>query len=180
MLEALLILAFSACLLGFQLALGSHFRHDSPLAPPMRALVVLSIGVWAVAVGRLAWGGAPGAGRLIPAIVLLGLAALLFVVTRRTTPAKVLPAAFGEEAPAHIIQSGPYAYVRHPFYVSYMLYWVGLAFAAPHPAVVGGVVLMLAAYAYLAHREEDRLLRGPLGEEYRRYVSATGRFIPRL
>jgi protein-S-isoprenylcysteine O-methyltransferase Ste14 len=176
----LIIFGFSACLLAFQLALGVHFRHSGPLAPQMRLLVALSVCVWLGAVAVLYRRGAPPPAQLAPAVILLCAAALLFAVTRSTTPRKILPAAFAEEAPAGLIQSGPYRFIRHPFYVAYMLYWTGLAFAAPHPAVIIGAFGIVASYMFLARREEKRLLQGPLGTGYRDYVQATGRFLPRI
>ena len=114
------------------------------------------------------------------AFILLLSAALLFVVTIRSTPSKVLPAAFADERPAVLVESGPYRFVRHPFYTSYILYWIGIAFAAPHIAVVIGVGAILSAYAAVARREERGLLTGPLGEQYSQYMRGTGRFFPRL
>ena len=180
MISALLILGFTVCLLAFQLALGSHFRRSGSLARPMRALVVLSVCVWAGGVVCLAWRGPPRLSLLIPAMVLLGAAALLFAFTRATTPARVLPAAFADEAPAFVIDRGPYRVIRHPFYTAYILYWIGFAFAAPHPAVAIGVALIIAAYVFLAGREERLLAAGALGPKYRAYMEGTGRFVPRL
>jgi protein-S-isoprenylcysteine O-methyltransferase Ste14 len=166
--------------LAFQLALGAHFRHAGPLAPQMRGLVILSAAVWAAAMVYLASRGAPGTESLVAAIVLLALAALLFALTRVTTPSKVLPAAFADEAPAFVIDRGPYRFIRHPFYTAYMLYWIGLAFAAPHPVVVIGAMLIVVAYVFAARREERSLLNGPLGASYASYMRSTGRFLPRL
>ena len=146
----------------------------------MRALVVLSVVVWAGAMIHLVRAGIPTLSRLAFSLTLLALSALLFAVTRSTTPAKILPAAFSEGGPAQIVETGPYRFVRHPFYVSYMLYWTALALAAPHPLVVAGVVVIIGSYVLLGHGEEQRLLAGPLGAEYRRYFDATGRFLPRF
>jgi protein-S-isoprenylcysteine O-methyltransferase Ste14 len=175
----LLILGFSACLLAFQLALGVHFRHSGSLATPMRLLIVLCVAVWLEAVVVLYRQGAPPRAELAPALILLVSAAILFAVTKATTPPRILPAAFAEEAPASLIRSGPYRFIRHPFYVAYALYWIGLAFAAPHPGVIAGVLGILGAYVFLARREERRLLQGPLAAGYREYVRTTGMFLPR-
>lgn len=176
----LLILGFSAVLLAFQLALGGHFRHSGPLAPQMRLLVVLCLGVWMGAVVVLYRRGAPPLAELAPAVILLCLAALLFAVTKATTPPRILPAAFAPESPVSLIEGGPYRFIRHPFYVAYALYWIGLAFAAPHPGVIAGVLGILGAYVFLARREERRLLQGPLGPGYREYMRSTGMFLPRI
>ena len=180
LLDASLILGFSACLLSFQLALGTHFRHSGPLAAPMRWLVALSLLVWAGGVAAIGWRGAPGAGRLAVALVFLAASVALFFATRLSTPASVLPVAFADESPEFVIQSGPYRFIRHPFYTAYILFWTGFAVAAPHPAVAAGCAAILVAYFLLARREERGLLAGPLGAAYRRYAATTGRFLPRL
>ncbi len=180
LIPALLILAFSGCLLSFQLALGRHFRHSGSLAPPMRGLVVLCLLVWAAGVAQLGWHGVAPAKLTLPAVCLLTLSAALFAVTLSATPSKVLPAAFANEAPAFVINGGPYRFVRHPFYVAYMLYWAALALAAPHPLVVSGALLIVWAYVFLARREERLLLAGPRGPDYERYIRSTGRFLPPL
>jgi protein-S-isoprenylcysteine O-methyltransferase Ste14 len=175
-----LILGFSACLLSFQLALGTHFRHSGPLAAPMRWLVALSLLVWAAGIVAIARLGAPGQSRIAIAVIFLASAVALFFFTRFSTPAKVLPVAFADESPEFVVQSGPYRLIRHPFYTAYILFWIGFGFAAPHPGVAVGCVAIVVAYFFLARREERRLLEGPLGASYKRYSGSTGRFLPRL
>ena len=65
-------------------------------------------------------GGGPGFCLHLSAIVLFGWAVL---ATRQNRPAL----AFAGERPNHVFRSGPYAYIRHPFYTSYLLFWLGCA-----------------------------------------------------
>jgi protein-S-isoprenylcysteine O-methyltransferase Ste14 len=77
-----------------------------------------------------------------------------------------------------LIESGPYAHIRHPIYTSYYTYAVGLLLVNP------SIPMLLAAiYAFvdfsLAVRREEKLLRQDL-PGYADYMARTSRFLPRL
>ena len=77
-----------------------------------------------------------------------------------------------------LVTSGPYRFVRHPFYVTSALAYVvnTLATANWFIALTG-----LAAQALLVVRtatEEAKLVER-FGDDYRRYMARTGRFFPR-
>lgn len=80
-----------------------------------------------------------------------------------------------------LIQTGPYAYVRHPAYAGAIVMAVGIAFLflSVAFATLALAVVLLAAYRA---RKEERLLGSPegFGEAYRAYMACTGRFLPRL
>lgn len=84
-----------------------------------------------------------------------------------------------EVQPDHVlISSGPYAFVRHPIFISYFL--CALGFALINPSLT---TLLLAAYVIwdypgAARREEDLLSRNLSG--YADYMARTPRFFPRL
>lgn len=85
-----------------------------------------------------------------------------------------------DDAPRSIVTYGAYKYVRHPFYSSFLLALTGTVIACPHP----GTILCLAYTAlmlhYTASKEERKLSNSEFGDEYRRYLAHTGRFLPRL
>lgn len=83
-------------------------------------------------------------------------------------------------APTHIITTGPYAIVRHPFYVSYMLYWLGCSVAAPGPISACIALAMLILYVRVAIIEESALLQSQVGVQYAEYARKTGMFVPRV
>lgn len=80
-----------------------------------------------------------------------------------------------------LVTGGPYAYLRHPLYVSntafacgLVLLWLGIApLAAPFIVVV---VLFEVALS----RVEDRFLEGRFGDAWRAWAKETPPFIPRL
>lgn len=82
--------------------------------------------------------------------------------------------------PDRLIAEGPYRWVRHPFYVGYILGTMA------GPVAVGGVVLSLIALAMAvatvtaAIREERVWLASHRGARYRQYQKTAGMFLPRL
>lgn len=79
-----------------------------------------------------------------------------------------------------LIDSGPYARVRHPMYASFMLAALGFALLSANLVVaaasLGGIGVL---YALRVADEEAMLLRA-LGEPYAAYMRRTGRLWPRL
>jgi protein-S-isoprenylcysteine O-methyltransferase Ste14 len=78
-----------------------------------------------------------------------------------------------------LIQSGPYAYVRHPIYTGMLTACVGTALVLGEWRGVLAVLLLLAAHSRKAMREES-LLTSEFGSQYRIYRQQTGFLFPRL
>ena len=78
-----------------------------------------------------------------------------------------------------IASSGPYAYVRHPQYASFIMIMLG--FLLQWPTLVTLTMFPVLAYMYvrLARREEQDAI-AEFGDEYLRYASETPAFVPRL
>jgi len=74
--------------------------------------------------------------------------------------------------------TGPYAYVRHPQYVGFILIMLGFLLQWPTLVTVIMFPILVYMYARLARREEQEVL-AEFGEEYRRYLQATPAFLPR-
>lgn len=77
-----------------------------------------------------------------------------------------------------IVSWGPYQYVRHPFYVSFLMTQAAAFLAFPHAGTAAGLGYAAVALSLTARREEARLLTSALGAEYRSYMGKTGRFFP--
>jgi len=73
--------------------------------------------------------------------------------------------------------TGPYAYVRHPQYVGFILIMLGFLLQWPTLVTVIMFPILVYMYARLARREEQEVL-AEFGEEYRRYMQATPAFLP--
>ena len=78
-----------------------------------------------------------------------------------------------------LITSGPYRFIRHPFYASAGLFFLANSLLAANVflLVIGGTVFGLLIHR--TGREEANLL-ARFGDEYRRYQERTGRILPKL
>jgi len=78
-----------------------------------------------------------------------------------------------------LVTTGPYRWVRHPFYCSAALAVLANSLAAANwfLFVTGGSVILLLA---IRARKEEQNLIARFGDAYRSYMQQTGRFVPRL
>lgn len=96
-----------------------------------------------------------------------------------TSGQRNLSLAFSENSSPRLITEGPYSMVRHPFYTSYILFWVGGALAATSPFTVGSTVVLIAIYLF-ASRGEDAVLARRFAAEFPGWQKTTGAFFPKL
>jgi protein-S-isoprenylcysteine O-methyltransferase Ste14 len=80
---------------------------------------------------------------------------------------------------ATFVSSGPYRYVRHPFYCGAAILLAGMVLLTANAVPALTAVFVLAMLAARTPREEARLIER-FGDEYRRYQATTGRFFPRI
>jgi len=78
-----------------------------------------------------------------------------------------------------LAQSGPYAFIRHPQYVAFVLIMAGVLVQWPTPVTLVMFPVLVVMYRRLALREEGEV-EGRLGADYRRYAARVPRFAPRL
>ena len=78
-----------------------------------------------------------------------------------------------------LVTTGPYRFVRHPFYDAVALIVVANALAAANGFLLVTFVLTLTLLVIRSRTEEQHLL-ARFGDAYRAYVERTGRFLPRL
>ncbi len=73
--------------------------------------------------------------------------------------------------------TGPYARVRHPQYVGFVLIMLGFLFQWPTLLTIAMFPILVYMYARLAKAEEGEV-RGAFGEVYERYAQHVPAFIP--
>ena len=78
-----------------------------------------------------------------------------------------------------LVTTGPYRYVRHPFYLASFLAVVGGSLVAANwflllAGIVPSIFLVVRTWT-----EEDKLIER-FGDAYRNYISKTGRFFPKI
>jgi protein-S-isoprenylcysteine O-methyltransferase Ste14 len=89
-----------------------------------------------------------------------------------------LTAAFSDDAPAELITSGPFRFVRNPFYLSYLLAYLQAVLASQSPWSMLPLLGMWCIYRRAAGLEEQKFERSHLAKTYRSYAACTGRFLP--
>ena len=115
--------------------------------------------------------------RIAAASVVYFAALLLFWWAIRANRNRRLSAAFSPDLPEHLIQAGPYRYVRHPFYSSYLLAWSAGVIASGQLWVWITVAVMVAIYVGATVHEERKFLSSSLAEAYTAYRGRTGRLM---
>ena len=75
--------------------------------------------------------------------------------------------------------AGPYAHVRHPQYVGFIIIMFGFLLQWPTVLTVIMFPVMVVTYVLLA-RSEERDAIAEFGEEYRKYMARVGAFVPTL
>jgi protein-S-isoprenylcysteine O-methyltransferase Ste14 len=78
----------------------------------------------------------------------------------------------------HVVESGPYRYVRHPSYTGMLLALIGLGIALDDWLSLLALALIPLAGILVRIRHEESVLLEALGEDYREYASRTSRLVP--
>ena len=73
--------------------------------------------------------------------------------------------------------SGPYATIRHPQYVGFIVIMLGFLLQWPTLLTLLMFPILVTMYIRLAHQEERDAL-AEFGEEYARYAALTPAFVP--
>lgn len=158
-------------------AYRGHFASASmPRGAAVLTLVVLvvaSVGLWALWTGPL-WVPAMFAGIVIQ-LASFGLFWLAIAASRTAR----LRLAFDPSLPGSVVRHGPYRIVRHPFYLSYLLFWLGCSIAAWSVFALPPLLVIATIYLLAARGEESKFARSPLAAEYDDYRRQAGMFWPR-
>lgn len=118
--------------------------------------------------------------RFAAALALYCLSLGLFWWAVAATRARPLSLAFSPDRPLHLVTQGPYAFVRHPLYLSYMLCWAAGTLASGWAPLALSVLGMGWLYHRAALKEEEKFAASPLAADYARYARRAGRYLPRL
>ncbi|HUG67846.1 MAG TPA: isoprenylcysteine carboxylmethyltransferase family protein [Pirellulaceae bacterium] len=134
---------------------------------------------WMIAPQRMSWASVP-----LPVwlrwlgLVFVGLGGFLLVWTFRNL-GKNLTDTVVTRHNHSLVTTGPYRYVRHPFYLAGVVALTGgCLVSANWFLLISGLV----PFGFLVVRtriEEEKLIER-FGEEYRDYMAKTGRFLPKI
>ena len=85
---------------------------------------------------------------------------------------------FAAQQAGRLAVTGPYAHVRHPQYVGFIVIMLGFLLQWPTLLTLLMFPVLVVMYVRLARREE-REVRAQFGEAYERYARHVPGFIPR-
>jgi protein-S-isoprenylcysteine O-methyltransferase Ste14 len=176
--EVLVTLA-AATSLGLAVWSGrGHFQSDRmPLGSMVIALTIL---VTTALDLFLVWTQAQPLGALVVGFLLQAAGISLFALTIRASRQARLRMAFDEGNPRGLVMEGPYRFVRHPFYVSYIIYFTGFAIATWEPIAVFPLAIILVIYITAARMEEGKFANTAMAAEYEAYRRRVGFFFPKI
>lgn len=160
-------------------ATRSHFVSEK-MAPGAMLLAALVIGSTLIfSVLLFVAGPRPLEASIVGVLIELGSLWLFRAAITASREAR-LAFAFDPAMPHGLVNSGPYRHIRHPFYTSYILFWIGWAIAIWSPWVLPFVIGLIAFYVGAARGEERKFAATALGPDYQRYRESTGFFWPKL
>jgi protein-S-isoprenylcysteine O-methyltransferase Ste14 len=175
-LAAIVTIVSLATLVQHGWAYRGHFVSDRmPLGAVVLTLVVVAAGcgdLWAL------WSGPRWVPAMLAGLVLQLASLWLFWQAIAASRAARLRLAFDPVLPSSVVQHGPYRVVRHPFYTSYMLFWIGWSVAAWSVWGLPPLLVTLTIYIVAARGEEGRFARSPLATQYEAYRQQVGMFWP--
>jgi protein-S-isoprenylcysteine O-methyltransferase Ste14 len=174
MTNLLVILAGFVCFAAFSWGVKGHFRSTGAMPTGMKVTSALSLAGFLWFGARLATGPSSAAW---PAVIALFAASLLLcaAASRKTPPTL----AFDTDQPSFLLNHGPYRYVRHPFYLAYLIFWTATAAATPGLLPWFAPAVMFILYTHAATREERKFAGSELAAAYASYRARAGMFLPR-
>jgi protein-S-isoprenylcysteine O-methyltransferase Ste14 len=163
----------------FSWALRGHFETHGYIPNRMRLLSIFSLLSCVNYIGLLVWCNYDK--QLWTTVGLAGfaLSLVLFWWTVIATRGRRPSLAYTDSDPDIVYTTGPYAQVRHPFYLSYIIFWISSALVAGRWQWMPAVILT-SWYIRIARAEEKRFRSSVLSTHYDSYRAQTGMLLPRF
>lgn len=172
------LLLLALCYLSFLLSVVFVFKIKLSKMPlSYRVLQLLSVLFWAYSL-YLLWGSRPN--DLASAVGAAGSMFSLFIFwwARRTIVQHDFPLIFSGLSSKQLVNDGPFRYVRHPFYASYIICYALNSFLLNDNVLYFLCGLLSYLYYLASKKEEENFLNSSFRDEYLHYSASTGRFFP--
>ena len=183
MIKATMMVTLSAaCFLSFVWGAAAHFRREGPMPRRMLATTIANLCAFGWFLGicwfdRVCIASADLLASAMAALGIVGSAGLFWwaVAANRAQPLSI---AFSIDEPRFVQQSGPYAHVRHPFYLSYIMFWLAAAVEVGTRLYWIVPIGMSILYYHVARLEEAKFAASSLSSGYDSYKARTGMLLP--
>jgi protein-S-isoprenylcysteine O-methyltransferase Ste14 len=145
---------------------------------PVGLVLWIGVIVYTINPARMAWSSMPLPGWLRwTGLVVFGLAVSLLLWTLRSLGPNLTDTVVTRRAHA-LVTRGPYRWVRHPFYNSAAFLMLSVTLMAANWFFLLGACVFMTLIVMRTRIEEEKLV-GRFGDDYRTYMTRTGRFLPR-
>ena len=177
LLDVILFAVSAAVLAQHILATRNHFVSKE-MATGAALLAVLVIGT-AVIFALMTFLSPHPVLAVVIGVLIEGASLLVFRGAIRASKEAALLFAFDPGNPSSLLQTGPTG-VRHPFYTSYLMFWIGWAVAIYSLWALPPLVALMAFYVAAARGEERKFASTELENAYAQYRRRAGLFWPKL
>ena len=163
--------------------IASIFIFKSSISTsPLQNLLSLSAATAVIYYSWMIWTNEANGIMLHGLVGLLFLSAsLIFVFTYLQHRNKRIAFAFSGEYSDHLVETGPYKYIRHPYYLSYILANIASTLYVQNTVAILFLVVNTVLYFSAAKREESSFLEHDrLAEQYKAYRTKTGMIFPAM
>lgn len=167
-----------SCLASFTWAMRNFFTQPAGFTTGMKVITSCAAAFGILHLFAILFRSTLTPERSITGSLLYICAAGLFWWTIQTSRGKNFSGAFSPDAPVHLQGDGPYRFIRHPFYTSYIVTWIAGWVITAQWWLVPTVAVMIVIYVLASSAEEAKFLRSPLAGAYQQYRFRTGRFLP--
>jgi protein-S-isoprenylcysteine O-methyltransferase Ste14 len=176
--KVLLSIFLLACLSSFTWAVRKFFVKPEQKTRGLRITLLAGFSCAIANFAAIALMPEPKLPAVLLGVALYCLSLAIFWWTIASHRSKPLAACFSKDEQLHLVQHGPYRFMRHPFYCSYLLTWSAGAVATLNIWLAGAFVGMFVLYLTAAREEEKKFASSNLGDAYASYCSSTGQFFP--
>jgi protein-S-isoprenylcysteine O-methyltransferase Ste14 len=107
-----------------------------------------------------------------------GTASLAFYTWSRATLGKEWSSPLQLREHHHLVTTGPYAWVRHPIYLSLIIFMTAIALMTANWFLILFLVISIVDLVLRIPKEEQMMI-DEFGDEYKAYMQRTGRLLPR-
>ena len=166
------------CFASFSWAIACFFVRDDKLPNGMRLIQGFGLTFMIAHLAALAVAFRSSLPAIAVAVVLYLFALSLFWWSIATIRARPFSIAFSPDSPQHLVTSGPYRWIRHPLYASYLIAWFAGCVATTFIGLAVTPLVMAVLYWYAARQEEQKFVGSSFAGEYQAYRARTGLFWP--
>jgi protein-S-isoprenylcysteine O-methyltransferase Ste14 len=168
------------CFAGFAWAIQHLFMNPTGIMTVrMKALSSLGLVFFVAQLAALYWPAPqPNQPLQIVGLALFLIAIGLFWWTVPYARRAALRIAFTTHEPDTLMSAGPYRFVRHPFYSSYISYWLAGVLVSQQWLLLISLVVMSWFYISAMIHEERAFLSSKLRDQYKAYRARTGALLP--